>query len=331
MHRNLKTHPTTDRKLNSELLKTSKAIFCRAGQATVEARSVSHPKSDELVIDVKSIGLCRTDLFVFAGQVETGKIPVVPGHEFAGVVSQAGSSLFEFETGDRVVVNPIVNCGECSDCKELQVHLCAYSKLMGVDLDGACAEQVVVPASRVFRIPESVPFEVAAFAEPVAATLGMLNANIDRSDTGLLLGEGRIFKLAKRVLEACGFERVQVASPAQAKQLGSSQFDFVIETDATTELFETMIRLVRPRGYLVLKSRKRLPVELCFADIVPKQPILEFVNYGPFETAVELLVTGKVKVDDLIGDRFSLDQFREAIEVASCSEDRKTFLHPGAL
>ena len=314
-------------------IKTTTAIVRAAHDGVLKIRDVELPETPptHVVVEVRAIGLCRTDFYAIEGKIPTKPGDLIPGHEFAGVVhcadpSQQANGL---RVGDHVVVNPVVPCGECSDCQNSQQHCCAQTRFMGVDLEGACCEHVIVPASACHVVPKTMPFEVAAFSEPVAATTSILKADLKHEDHGLLIGDGRIAELAKRVLIADGFDQIQYSTLEQAEQLESDKFDFVIEAALSTKVLNEMVRLVRPRGKLILKSRQYEPVQWSARDVIGKEPNIRMVNYGRFEDAVSLLVENRVRVDDLVGQTFALEQFAEAFEHARMAEGKKTFLQPG--
>ena len=283
----------------------------------------------QVLIEVRAIGLCRTDFYAISGAIKTKPGALIPGHEFSGVVVQTGDDVHDVSVGHHVVVNPVIPCGKCDDCQKDQAHCCAKTNFMGVDLDGACRDHVVVNASACHQVPEHISFEVAAFAEPVAATTSIFKANISSAEKGLLIGDSRIAKLANRVLQAHGFDQIQSASLEEASQLESDQYDFVIEADVSTKVVQEMVRLIRPRGKLVLKSRQHHPIKWVLREMVLKEPTVQMVNYGRFDQAVDLIVSGRVRVDDLVGRKFPMKQFTTALKYASASEKRKTFLIPG--
>ena len=283
---------------------------------------------NELAIQVRAIGLCRTDLRVFDGTIPVS-MPLVPGHEFAGVVVATGDDVAAFKAGDHVVVNPVLSCGRCSFCEQ-SPELCQQTKFLGVDLDGACRQFINVPESAVFPIPDTLCFREAAFAEPVAASLAVLNASIKLEDKGVLLGSNRISELTMRILSVNGFNNITRCSEKDLANLPSHTFDFAIETMATTETINHLIRCLKPNGTLVLKSRQQAPVELTLADLLPKRLRIECVNYGPFSDAVELLASGRVSVKDLVGTEYALSDFELAFAQAAKDEQVKTFIVPNA-
>lgn len=284
------------------------------------------PQSEyDVTIDIRAIGLCRTDFYAIAQEIPTKSDPLIPCHESAGVISGLGEQVQDLSVGDRVAINPIMGCGECAVCQDEKQN-CPFAKMIGVDFDGTCTERIVLPASNVYKIPQTFAFENAVFAEPVAATLGVINSSILPDQNGIILGNNRITELTLRVLRAKGFTNVNSCSLNNAAQLGSSEFDFVVETEASKSVLDEALRLIQPRGIIVLKSRQHDPVPIKFRDFIPKEPRLEFVNYGSFEEAVELLTSQKVAVDDLVGQRFSLKDFQLALSSSTTCEDKKTFV-----
>jgi L-iditol 2-dehydrogenase len=149
------------------------------------------PTANDVVIQVCAVGLCRTDLYAVAGKI-SARNSVIPGHEFAGTDAAVGTDVRTVRVGQRVTVNPLIPCGACIDCVEDRTDDCRAVEFLGVDLDGACAELVAVPESSVLAIPNTLSWHVAAFTEPVAASLAVLKADISPQQHGLIFGDGRI-------------------------------------------------------------------------------------------------------------------------------------------
>jgi len=103
----------------------TRAIVSRSGRLAIEDISHSPLANNELSIDVMAIGICRTDLYAISGEIPTKPDPLIPGHEFSGVVAEVGVDVVRFQVGDRVVINPVVGCGLCFDCQHEQSHLCS--------------------------------------------------------------------------------------------------------------------------------------------------------------------------------------------------------------
>uniref|UniRef100_A0A7C5XGU7 Alcohol dehydrogenase n=1 Tax=Ignisphaera aggregans TaxID=334771 RepID=A0A7C5XGU7_9CREN len=137
-------------------------------------KDVDDPKPGvgEVLVSVKACGVCGTDIHIFRGEESRVSYPIVPGHEFSGVVVDVGSDVGgDVSVGDSVVVDPNVFCGECYYCRRGYSNYCERWEGIGVTRDGGMAEKVVVPAKAVYRIPKDIPFDVAALAEPISCIL----------------------------------------------------------------------------------------------------------------------------------------------------------------
>lgn len=263
----------------------------RRGTVELASRETPRPGPGEVLVAVRRAGICRTDVYVADGALAVDE-PRVLGHEAAGVA-----------LGVRVAINPVL----------------AREAMLGVEVDGAFADYVCVPATAVHRVPDALSWEAAAMAEPVAAALGVLRAPIDRRGRGAVFGSGRIADLLVRVLESAGF------APRRWEHLedAPSDLDWVVEARASS--LDAMIRALRPGGTLVLKSRPPSPVALDVALAVRREVTIAARGWGSFDEAVEWLATGRVRVDDLVGEVFPLERFADAFEAARAGERRKVF------
>jgi len=132
---------------------------------------ISQPGLGEVTVAVKAVGLCLTDVHISEGKIPTVKLPLITGHEFAGVIDKTGPGVKDFKTGDRVVVNIDVICGRCDHCLRGETNRCSNLIRIGFERNGGMAEYVNVPAINIEKISEKVPFEKAAiFPDAVATT-----------------------------------------------------------------------------------------------------------------------------------------------------------------
>ncbi|MGC0337235.1 zinc-dependent alcohol dehydrogenase [Streptomyces sp. SLBN-8D4] len=266
--------------------------------------------------------ICRTDV-----QAATGLLPLggrrVLGHEMVGEVVEADSTS-SYRHGDRVAVAlPLISCGECKACAD--GDRCAHRLMLGVDTDGAFAEQVVVPEASLCAVPTDLALTRAACVEPIAAMSAVLNAPIRPHERGLVLGSGRIADLTTRVLRARGFDGVETApaldSP-EGEDLGGraengatwESYDFVVEAAGTDRALDLAIRSVRPGGVVVLKSRPAVPIATDVTRAVRNDVTLAAVSYGPLDDAVRL--AGELEIDDLLGPVYPLARFGEALALS---------------
>ncbi len=265
-------------------------------------------------------GICRTDLYAAEGLLSVSG-PRILGHELVGQVLEAdpGSAM---ATGTRVTVAPLLPCGACHGCRRSAA--CLEPRMLGVAVDGAFAEELVVPETSAHRVPGDLSLRRAAYTEPIAASLAVLGAPIRREQRGAVLGSGRIATLTARILDAHGFARVELLADLAADP---GAFDFLVETSATEEVLAAALRGVRPGGVVVLKSRPPRAVAIDVARAVLHDVTLAAVGYGSFPDAVRL--AGELPVDDLLGDVFPLEAFAAAF--ARARDERgaaKLFLSP---
>ena len=306
-----------------------RAIVKNAGSVSlgiIENPRVEH--DDDVVVRVQSAGLCRTDVFVADGVIRT-RDPLVIGHEFSGVVEAVGAGVSRAKAGDRVAVFPVIACGACRECRAGRADLCQRTSMLGLESDGAFAELVKIPERAVFPMPDALPFRHGAYAEPVAASLAVLKSGIRPEEKGLVYGNNRIAELTLRILEAYDFADVQVMQPSsEAAGELADEFDFVIETLATTETLSDILDMTKPGGRIVLKSRRYQPVSLSVARCVKKEVTFSAVNYGDFGESVRLLAERRIEVDDLFGENYPMEAFDRMLEAGRSGESLKLFLEP---
>lgn len=124
---------------------------------------------DEIVVDVRAAGICHSDAHYRAGRGRVS-LPLTPGHEIAGVVTEIGEGIESLFPGDRVAIHYLVACGVCAACTRHGEQFCTRGEMLGKDRDGGYAEQVIVPARNAIAIPERVSFEEAAIMMCSTAT-----------------------------------------------------------------------------------------------------------------------------------------------------------------
>ena len=117
---------------------------------------IQKPADDEVLVKVHACGICRTDLHVVEGDLDTRKLPVVPGHQLVGIVEAAGSRVDQFQVGDRVGIAWLNRtCGICEFCRGGKENLCERAMFTGWTVNGGYAEYAVAPASFTYRLPDS--------------------------------------------------------------------------------------------------------------------------------------------------------------------------------
>ena len=187
-------------------------VFYEAEKMELKSVTVPTPGPDEVLIRVKSCGICGSDLSYYYGQssLETanGKGPLILGHEFSGEVMDVGSipeSLNLFKKGDRVVIDPVQYCNACEICKRGIPNLCEHKKVLGVSVNGAFAEYCVSHYTGLHKIPTGVTYEQAALTEPLAcAVYAVNNMDIKLGDFAVVLGAGVLGMLQMQLAKSRG-------------------------------------------------------------------------------------------------------------------------------
>ncbi|MEW7007498.1 MULTISPECIES: alcohol dehydrogenase catalytic domain-containing protein [unclassified Lentilitoribacter] len=169
------------------------------------------PNEDEIVVDVRASGICGTDIEVLHGNYGSSAFPVVPGHEYTGVISDIGSNVKGYQLGDRVVVDPNFECGKCRACLNGRSNLCDDLKAYGVTHHGGFAEKSVTKSSAVHSIGD-LPFDVAALAEPMGCILnGLGAARAETANNAIIFGAGPIGLLLAIGMRVLGVKDITLA------------------------------------------------------------------------------------------------------------------------
>ncbi len=292
-----------------------KALRRNLTGTTVETVPVPTTGKHQSLVQIELAGICRTDIYAAQGKFSLEK-PVTIGHEFCGKIIESS----RFETGTFVSAFPFVDCKKCSGCAE---GLCHEPEMIGLAVDGAFAEFMVIDDGLLFEISSQVSKKRAAFLEPVAAALAPAEAlKALREKKGYLVGVGRIAALNSMILKAYGFTNF---STGDAEGINEASMDWVIEADSTR--LNTALGLVRPGGTLIVKSRPANLVNFDIALAVKREITIRGVHYGRFEDAIELLEDDSIPLEDLFGATYALAEYETAFSLG-LGESKKLFFDP---
>jgi L-gulonate 5-dehydrogenase len=148
---------------------------------------------DNVLIKIKAAGICGSDVHIYHGQNAAATYPRIIGHEMVGEVVEVGSNAKKIKVGDRVIVDQVVNCGECYACKKGRGNVCANLKVRGVHIHGGYREYIAVPESDVYILPDNLSYEDAVMIEPATiAVQSCSRAELCKEDTLLILGCGAL-------------------------------------------------------------------------------------------------------------------------------------------
>ena len=201
------------------------------------------PRDGELLIRVDSVGICGSDMHAYLGHDERRPAPLILGHEAAGVISGGPRD------GERVTINPLVTCGICNVCRSGRENLCAGRQIISMPpREGAFAEWVSMPLQNLVTVPDGVPLQKAALAEPLACgwhgvRLG-LRALDGEIDTALVLGGGAIGLGAALSLGAQDLNDITIVEPNDLRRAflqKTCDFKVVAEPPGTPAQFDIVI------------------------------------------------------------------------------------------
>ncbi len=293
----------------------------------------------EALIRVDAAGICATDLEIAQGYMG---FEGIPGHEFVGTVLAGPNAL----VGRRVVGEINCPCHACETCRSGLANHCPNRTVLGIlGRDGAFAEQLTLPVANCHVVPEDLSDAAAVFVEPLAAAAHVLDEFEPAAATRVaLLGPGRLGVLVARVLATTpcrltvfgrdglrlarlrreGFVCIDVAGLRPA-----AEYDVVVDCTGSPEGMRLGLSLCRPRGILVLKSTYARPEAIDLAPLVINEIRLVGSRCGAFPRAIELLVSGAVRVSDLVTAEYGLEQAEDAFAAAACPAQLKVLLRPG--
>ena len=192
-------------------------VYTGLGVITHGQLDTPEPAPGEVLIRVKASGVCHTDIDVLHGRYGPSAFPLVPGHEYAGVVEMCGDGVDELAVGDQVVIDPNIHCGTCRSCRRGQTNLCENLGAYGVTCNGGFGEFCVVQADHAIPVVD-MPAERAALAEPVGCVLNGLEAiGTDGAENALVFGAGPIGMLLGLALRVRGVTDVTMVDLQESR------------------------------------------------------------------------------------------------------------------
>jgi L-iditol 2-dehydrogenase len=331
----------------------------QTGPRSVELQERDSPsiESDEVLVKVHSAGLCGSDAhaYKYDGGYEWVPIPRIMGHEYSGEIVDVGADVVGIVEGDKVIEEPIHNCGSCFQCKNGQPNVCQNFSITGMHRDGAYAEYVAVGAEFIHSVPDAVPLGHAAITEPTSiATRAVLDQSVAEPGSYVLVeGPGPIGTLIAAVVESLGAKvvvsglgrdadyRLPLLDDLGIETINIDKEQLTERTDILTDgigfdiVFDSTghhsgiamaLEQVRKGGQVVVVGIPNSASEITMTDSVRGEVDIN-TSYGStwtnFEQALRLMERGEIAIDEILDTSFSVYDPASAFEAFLDSKTSK--------
>lgn len=309
---------------------------------------IPEPGSGEVLVKMKAAGICFSDVMILTNKYK-GRVPVpipmIMGHEGAGVIADVGKGVERFSIGDKVGLNPLWGCGQCVNCINGYPNMCMNWRHLGITCDGTFAEYRALPEFVASKLPDGVSLVDAAFLEPIALTVRTLDQVKPRlGDTVAIIGPGSIGMFHLQAFKSAGAAKVIVIGLDRdakrfdiARKLGADHIvngstedvvkrvkeltdglgaDIVVETANHPSTVPLAVNLAAARGRVVLfglyPEASISPLTLLRTGLTVAGDVA--VLPSQFLRAIRWVQYQKVLAEPMVTCRFSVDQAKEGFE-----------------
>lgn len=329
-------------------------VLHNIGDFHLESVAEPVPAEGEVIVQVKAVGICGSDIPRIY-QNGAYSHPLIPGHEFSGIVTELGNGVDPAWLGRHVGVFPLVPCGECGPCVNKQYEMCRSYGYLGSRRDGAFAEYVAVPEWNLMELPDGVSFEVAAMLEPMAVAVHAMRRVAPQCDeTVVVCGLGTIGLLLLMFLREAGIEdvllvgnkdfqrrkiiemgiaeecycdsRQQDAGQWIMEKTGGKGTDVFFECVGRNETVAQAVSNTAPAGRVMLVGNPHSDMKLEKADYwkILRNQLALIGTWNSSYTrekeddwyyVIDRLEQGKMNPSQIISHRYSLDDFEKGFEI----------------
>lgn len=321
----------------------------------IEWKEVRKPQcgKGEILVQVKYGSICGSDQHIYKGEFHPRtQTPMIMGHEFGGIVAEAGEGVTDWEVGEKVAIDPIIWCGECPACKKGHYPACTRLKLLGIDFNGGFTQFILLPPSMLYKVPGNIPDEHVALVEVLSIGCHAKNrAEVKKDDTVLIWGSGKVGLCILEAIRTVTDNKVFMVDVLESRLAMSPQYyDNVITINAEKEdpveriktetggkgvdvAFEAVgharkiegvvnpvrgcIQSVSGGGKVCVLGLGNEPSPVVFKELIWKEAtiISSRVSHGEFSEAIELLGSGRLKPEALISQILPGSQTQNGFEI----------------
>jgi len=317
-------------------------IMTAPGQ--IEFKEVSLPQAgkDEVLLKIKRIGICGSDIHVYHGKHPFTSYPVTQGHEVSAQVVETGELVTNLEKGQKVTVEPQIYCGNCYPCTHGKYNLCESLKVMGFQSTGTASEYFVVKGSKVTPVPESMSYDEAAMIEPLAVCVHAARRFKDINNAkAAVLGCGPIGNLLAQTCKALGAEKVLVTDvsdfrlalaekcgadatvntsnqdfgDAVLKHFGPDKADVIFDCAGNDITMGQAIKYARKGSAIILVAVYAKMANVDLAVLNDHELTLDtsmMYRHEDYVEAIRLVSEGKIQLKPLMSKHFAFDKYIDA-------------------
>ncbi len=336
------------------------------GKGLVEIQEIPEPKikkDDEVLIEVKAVSVCGSDLHIYHDSHPYWP-PVVLGHEFSGVIIDVGKEVKGWKIGDRIVSETRTgSCGVCYLCQSGFPQVCEQKRPYGIGINGAYTKYVVGPARLLHRLPDNIPFEVGAVIEPIAICVTSIleRCGLQAGESVVITGPGPIGLISLAIAKAAGARMVGITGTSgdegvrveKAKELGADftiivdkedpvqkilgmteglGVDILIETSGSGKAIYQAFEMVRRLGKVCaigISGREEVPIP--YDQGIFKALRFDFCfssSWTAWERTIGLVSKGLLPAEKLISHKLPLEKWEEAFHLLENLQAAKVILIP---
>ena len=317
--------------------------ICLEKPGEISLMEIPAPKrqGDEVLIKVKSAGICGSDIGAYRGVNPLVSYPRIIGHEVAGEVVEVPANQTDFYVGDRVIIEPYIYCGKCYPCSIGHTNCCENLTVRGVHIDGGMAEYIVHPAHLLHKVPQNIPWHLVPMAEPLVISMqAVKQAEVKAGEHVVITGAGQIGLLAAQYALTLGAipilidpvdERLQLATrlgvkhtinPVAEDSLASIKAitcgrmaEAVIEASGDARAIRNAVDCVSYAGRISLVGWPKDEIKLPTGLFTKKELTIRGSrnSVGQFAESLRLIGEGRVNVEALITRTVSMQDAPEII------------------
>ena len=294
------------------------AIVSAPGKIEFQERRLSKLSPNEVLIGIKACSICGGDLHIFKGKHPAAPLPVAIGHEISGKVLEVGEDVSKVKVEDRVVVEPVVICGECYFCRKGQYNLCTQISFQYRQGQGGFAPYFIVNEDWVHLLPEGISFEEGALIEPLSVDLhAVKKAELQLGQTVAIFGAGPIGLMILLLARRSGVGEIFVVDVQdhrlnKAKEFGASEAINNSEGRAVERIWERTGQLGVDRAFEAAGLEKTLAQSLTVLKKGGTSILVGIFETGDVKIPANLFIQKEISV---IGSQGYCWDFEEALKL----------------